>query len=867
AERGANGDVDHACLRRAVGDAVELGTHQRDLRRAGAEPRSARVVAVVVHEQHVDLGAAQRVEHGLGTVGGEIVLSLLLVVATQQRHGVRRHRVGHGPPDVAHERVVAPVGGARPGHPDDAFGQLPRQLVAHELHGALVARQRHQLGAHAQHDVGHHVDRLLGVVLPRLLDALTVVTLRPPARLRLVHRPVVVRGAGLTCDRAPARDGEDVRPRAIREHDDEGRPRLPPRDERCQRRQRCPPRQVVLLWFGSVLEQLHAVLGGDDAEHVAVEMGVGDQGLDGIEHAVGRALRGERPAHGLPVLDVPRPRVLHRGRRVDDDRGERARRRDDVDEVVVADADVRDGAGSFHASPPTPDRARAFGFGAVVTGPYPCGMAASRYLDAINDRVVIYDGAFGTYMQAKGLTADDFGGPELEGCTDNLVLTRPDLIAEMHEAFFAVGVDVIETATFGAFVVPLGEYGIADRAHEINLRAARLAREVASGHGGFVAGSIGPGTKFASLGQIRFAELRDAYEVQCRGLLEGGVDLLLIETQFDLLGLKAAVAGARRAMRATGREVPVQAQVTVELTGRMVPGTEIAAALCTIDALRVDVVGLNCATGPAEMTEHLRHLSQHARMPISCIPNAGLPSVVDGAMHYDLTPEQLAEYHARFITELGVQVVGGCCGTTPEHLRAVVERCRDLTPRAREPVHEPGAASIYSFTPFDQDITYLTIGERTNANGSKRFREAMLAGDWDTCVQMAREQEKEGAHVLDVCVDYVGRDGTADMDEIAQRFATQATVPLVLDSTEPQVMEAGLQWLGGRAILNSANLEDGDAPGSRLDRVFTLARDYGAAVICLLIDEQGQARDVEWKLRVAHRIHDLAVHRYGLEAG
>jgi len=492
-------------------------------------------------------------------------------------------------------------------------------------------------------------------------------------------------------------------------------------------------------------------------------------------------------------------------------------------------------------------------------------MSRGPYLDAIDERVVIYDGAFGTYMQQKGLTADDFGGPELEGCNEMLVLTRPDLVTEMHEAFFAVGVDAVETATFGAFAVPLGEYGIADRAHKINWRAAQLAREVASGYGGFVAGSIGPGTKFASLGQIRFAELRDAYEVQCRGLLEGGVDLLLIETQFDLLGLKAAVAGARRAMRATGREVPVQAQVTVELTGRMLPGTEIAAALCTIDALRVDVVGLNCATGPAEMTEHLRHLSQHARMPISCIPNAGLPSVVDGAMHYDLTPEQLAEYHARFITELGVQVVGGCCGTTPEHLRAVVERCRDLTPRAREPVHEPGAASIYSFTPFDQDITYLTIGERTNANGSKRFREAMLAGDWDTCVQMAREQEKEGAHVLDVCVDYVGRDGTADMDEIAQRFATQATVPLVLDSTEPQVMEAGLQWLGGRAILNSANLEDGDAPGSRLDRVFTLAREYGAAVICLLIDEQGQARDVEWKLRVAHRIHDLAVNRYGLE--
>src|SRR3954469_12385510 len=492
-------------------------------------------------------------------------------------------------------------------------------------------------------------------------------------------------------------------------------------------------------------------------------------------------------------------------------------------------------------------------------------MPKQPYLDAARERVLIYDGAFGTYMQQQGLTADDFGGPALEGCNEMLVLTRPDLIAQMHEDFFRVGVDVIETATFGAFAVPLGEYGIADKTYEINLKAAQIAREVADGHGGYVAGSMGPGTKFASLGQIRFAELRDAYEEEARGLLDGGVDLLLVETQFDLLGLKAGVIGARRAMAAIGREVPLQVQVTIELTGRMLPGTEIAAALCVMDSMRADVVGLNCATGPSEMAEHLRHLSQHARMPISCIPNAGLPSVVEGQMHYDLTPEQLADHHARFISEFGVRVVGGCCGTTPEHLRAVVERCRDLTPATQDLDHEPGAASIYSFTPFDQDITYLSIGERTNANGSKKFRDAMLEADWDTCVQMAREQEKEGAHVLDVCVDYVGRDGALDMDEIASRFATQATVPLVLDSTESPVLEAGLQWLGGRAILNSANLEDGEGEGTRFDRVMNLAGEYGAAVICLLIDEEGQARDVEWKMRVAHRIHELATTRYGLE--
>jgi 5-methyltetrahydrofolate--homocysteine methyltransferase len=494
-------------------------------------------------------------------------------------------------------------------------------------------------------------------------------------------------------------------------------------------------------------------------------------------------------------------------------------------------------------------------------------MPRSRFLDLIDERVVVYDGATGTWLQMQGLTADDFGGPALEGCNENLVLTRPDVIAALHDAYFAVGADVVETNSFGSSPFTLAEYDLADQAYEINKRAGEIAREVADGYGNrFVAGSIGPGTKFPSLGQIRFAELRDAFEVQARGLLDGGVDLLLIETQFDLLGAKAAMIGCRRAMASTGRDVPLQVQVTVELTGRMLPGTEIAAALAALDPLHPDVFGLNCATGPTEMTEHLRHLSQHARMPVSCLPNAGLPSVVDGKMHYDLTAEQFVAHHERFITELGVRVVGGCCGTTPEFISQLVSRVGEIEPARREPVHEPGAASIYSFTPFDQDITYLTVGERTNANGSRKFRDAMLEADWDTCVAMAREQEKEGAHVLDVCVDYVGRDGTVDMDELASRFCTAATVPLVLDSTEPQVMEAGLQWIGGRAILNSANLEEGEEEGKRFDRVCKLAKEYGAAVICLLIDEEGQARDVDWKLRVAHRIHDLAIERYGLEA-
>ncbi len=492
------------------------------------------------------------------------------------------------------------------------------------------------------------------------------------------------------------------------------------------------------------------------------------------------------------------------------------------------------------------------------------------YLDAVRERVVVFDGATGTNLQLRGLTADDFGGPALEGCNEVLVATRPEVVAELHASFLEVGCDVVETDTFGAFAVPLGEYGIAERTEELNLAAARIARSVADDFATpdrprWVAGSVGPGTKFPSLGNIRFAELRDAYQVQAGALLAGGVDLLLIETVFDLLQAKAAVIGCRRAMASAGRAVPLQVQVTIELTGRMLPGTEIGAALAALDPLRPDVIGLNCATGPAEMHEHLRHLAAHARMPVSCVPNAGLPSVVEGHMHYDLTPEQLAEHHHRFITEFGVSVVGGCCGTTPTHLAAVIERCGGLVPATRSPVHEPAAASIYTAVPLRQDTSFLVVGERTNANGSKKFREAMLADDWETCVAMAKDQVKEGAHVLDVCVDYTGEDGSADMEEVASRFATQSSIPLMLDSTEPEVIETGLQWIGGRPILNSVNLEDGDAPGTRLDRFLSLAREYGAAVVCTCIDTEGQARTAEWKLRAARAIHDLAVERYGLE--
>ena len=497
--------------------------------------------------------------------------------------------------------------------------------------------------------------------------------------------------------------------------------------------------------------------------------------------------------------------------------------------------------------------------------------ATHPFLDALQERVLVFDGAFGTFMQGQDLGPDDFGGEALDGCNEHLVLTRPDLVEKMHDEFFTAGVDAVETATFGAFPLVLKEYAIADKTFEINRRAAEIAREVAAAHAGdgrprFVVGSIGPGTRLPSLGQIRYADLRDGYQAQVEGLLAGGLDVLLIETVYDLLQAKAAINGARRAMAKAGVLLPLMVQVTVETTGRMLVGSEIGAALTAMEAMQPDAIGMNCATGPPEMTEHLRYLAQHARTFLSALPNAGLPSVVDGHTHYDLTPEGLAEAHERFVKEFGVNIVGGCCGTTPEHLRTVVERLGpDRAPVVRTPEFDPGCSSIYSHVPFHQELAYLAVGERTNANGSRKFREAMLESDWDTCVQMAREQVKEGAHVLDVCVDYVGRDGTVDMDEIAGRFATQASLPLVFDSTEPQVVEAGLEHHGGKAILNSANLEEGEEPGKRMDRVFRLAREYGAAVICLTIDEEGQARDVEWKLRVARRLYTLAVERYGLE--
>ncbi|HKE98898.1 MAG TPA: methionine synthase [Actinomycetes bacterium] len=485
-------------------------------------------------------------------------------------------------------------------------------------------------------------------------------------------------------------------------------------------------------------------------------------------------------------------------------------------------------------------------------------------LAALRERVVVFDGAMGTMLQAADLGLDDYQG--LEGCSEILCATRPDVVQDIHRRFLEAGADAVETNSFGATAIVLGEYGIADRVEELARRSAQLAREVAGGFEAdgrprWVAGSMGPGTKLPTLGHTTYDTLAATYGDAASGLLDGGADLLIIETCQDLLQLKAAVAGARAGMRRAGRQVPLIAQVTIETTGQMLLGSDIAAALTAIEPLGVDVIGMNCATGPAEMGEHLRHLAAHARTFLSCLPNAGLPELREGRTWYPLTPEELAEAHARFVAEFGLNIVGGCCGTTPEHIRQVVEAVGGRAPVPREPVHEPSLSSLYQSVTLDQDTTFLTVGERCNANGSRRFRELMLAGDLDGMVQLAKEQVREGAHVLDVCVDYVGRDGVPDMDVLLERYATQSTVPIMLDSTQADVIEAGLKRLGGRAIVNSINLEDGE---TRMATVCPLAREHGAALVALLIDEQGQARDVDWKLRVAHRIHDLAVDRYGL---
>lgn len=489
-------------------------------------------------------------------------------------------------------------------------------------------------------------------------------------------------------------------------------------------------------------------------------------------------------------------------------------------------------------------------------------------LTALSERVVIADGAMGTMLQDQNPSMEDF--QQLEGCNEILNISRPDIVASVHDAYFDAGIDCVETNTFGANWSNLGDYGIEDRITELAQAGAEIARasaekfEAQDGRMRWVLGSMGPGTKLPSLGHTTYANLKATFAEQAVGLIRGGADAFLIETSQDLLQTKSAVNGCKQAIEEEGIKLPIFVEVTVETTGTMLMGSEIGAALTTLEPLGIDMIGLNCATGPAEMSEHLRQLSKYSTVPIMVMPNAGLPELTADGARYPLGPEELATAHEQFVKEFGLALVGGCCGTTPAHLKAVVDRVGGMKLTPRTPEHDAGVASLYQHVPFTQDNAFLAIGERTNANGSRAFREAMLESRWDDCVDIARQQVRDGAHLLDVCVDYVGRDGTDDAREIVSRFASASTLPLVMDSTEPAVLQAGMELIGGRPVINSVNFEDGDGPTSRFGRIMPLVKEHGAAVIALTIDEEGQARTTADKVRIASRLVDTLVDEWGM---
>ena len=480
---------------------------------------------------------------------------------------------------------------------------------------------------------------------------------------------------------------------------------------------------------------------------------------------------------------------------------------------------------------------------------------------ALLERVVIADGAMGTMLQDANPSLEDF--ENYEGCNEILNVSRPDIVRSVHDQYLQAGVDAIESNTFGANWANLAEYGIEDRIYELAYAGGKIAREAADAFSTpqkprFVLGSLGPGTKLPSLGHTTYEKLKDAYYTAAKGLADSGCDALLVETSQDLLQVKAAVNGSRQAIIEAEQDIVLIAQVTVETTGTMLLGSEIGAALNALEPMGIDLIGLNCATGPTEMSEHLRYLSKNAKISISVMPNAGLPQLGPNGASYPLGAKELASALDGFVNDYGISLVGGCCGTTPAHMAAVVDRLSGKKISQRTPALDPGASSLYQYVPFRQDNTYLAIGERTNANGSRAFRDALLAEDWEKCVEIARDQIRDGAHMLDLSVDYVGRDGAADMRELASRFATTSTLPIVLDSTEPAVLKAGLEHLGGRCVINSVNYEDGDGPTSRFAKIMPLVKEHGASVVALTIDEEGQARDAEWKLRIARRlINDL----------
>ncbi|MGZ3331087.1 MAG: methionine synthase [Gemmatimonadaceae bacterium] len=500
----------------------------------------------------------------------------------------------------------------------------------------------------------------------------------------------------------------------------------------------------------------------------------------------------------------------------------------------------------------------------------------SPYLQALSRRVLIYDGAMGTNIQRYNLSPEDFGGKALEGCNDNLVLTRPDVIQAIHESFLAVGCDVVETCTFQSTPRRLKEWGLGDKVREINVAAARLARAAADKYSTpdqprFVAASMGPTGMLPSssdpvLSQITYTELADNFYEQAKYLVEGGVDLLLIETSQDILEVKAAVAGIERLFIEIGRRLPLQTQVTLDVSGRMLLGTDIASAMTTLESLGVDVIGLNCSTGPEHMREPVRYLSEHATLPLSVIPNAGLPlNTGIGEAVYPLEPQPMATALSEFVKDFGVRIVGGCCGTTPDHLSAIVGAVREAE-RASKPVnhaqHVPRVSSAMRAITLHQDPPPLLVGERVNAQGSRKVKRLLLADDYEGILEVAREQVDSGAHVLDVCVALTERGDEAEqMSKVVKLLSMSVETPLVIDSTEANVIEAALEHIPGRGIVNSINMENGR---KRIDSVVPLVKKHGAAVIALTIDEIGMAKTRERKLEVAKKIYDIVVGEYGL---
>ena len=486
-----------------------------------------------------------------------------------------------------------------------------------------------------------------------------------------------------------------------------------------------------------------------------------------------------------------------------------------------------------------------------------------NYLNRDEKPLIIFDGGTGTSFQNLNLTADDFGGKELEGCNENLVLSSPEVVEKVHNSFLEAGCHVIETNTFGASSIVLDEYDIADKAYEINKNAAFIAKKAAAKYSSvdkprFVAGSIGPTTKLPTLGHIDFDELKQSYKEQIYGLIDGGVDLLLIETCQDVLQIKSALLASKEILESKNIDIPLMVSITMETTGTMLVGSDIASALTILEPFNIDILGLNCATGPEQMKEHIKYLSENSPFAISCIPNAGLPENIGGVAHYRLKPIELKMQLMNFIYDFNVQLIGGCCGTTPEHIKylsSIIDEIIDIernynNGKKNSSGFIPSASSIYNSVPYKQDNSILIVGERLNASGSKKVRELLNNDDWDGLVAIAKQQQKENAHVLDVNVDYVGRDGVKDMKEITSRLVTNINLPLMIDSTDADKMESGLKSAGGKCIINSTNYEDGN---ERFDQVLNLALGYGSGLVVGTIDEDGMARNSEKKYKIVKR--------------